>query len=114
MRNQLALFAVLLASASGCAAKPDAAPPAFVDQLVARLQAEPKKNPPGKVWQYRYRNQVVFYVPPSCCDIPGVLYASDGQVVFSPDGGMTGRGDGKCPDFFDARTEERLVWSDPR
>ena len=88
--------------------------PAVVDQLIARQQAEPKKNPPGKLWQYTYRGQVVYYVPPSCCDVPGELYASDGATLCEPDGGITGRGDGKCADFFEARTDEKLLWADTR
>ena len=90
------------------------AQPAIVKQLIARQKAEPKKNPPGKVWQYTYRGQTVYYVPPSCCDIPGELFASDGASMCEPDGGITGRGDGKCADFFDVRTDEKLLWADTR
>jgi hypothetical protein len=88
--------------------------PPFVDGLIAQQQAGPKKNPPGRIWHYRYQGQAVFYVPPSCCDVPGELYSADGTRLCSPDGGMTGGGDGKCPDFFDARSDEVLVWADPR
>jgi hypothetical protein len=102
---------VLLA---GCAAAASRDWPPFVDGLVAQQRAAPKKNPPGKVWRYLYRGQEVFYVPPSCCDIPGELFAGDGTRICSPDGGITGRGDGRCTDFFDARTDEVLVWADPR
>ncbi|MFT5791167.1 MAG: hypothetical protein ACI9LI_000499, partial [Saprospiraceae bacterium] len=27
---------------------------------------------------------------------------------------FTGKGDGKCADFFDARTNEKLIWEDER
>jgi hypothetical protein len=105
---------VLLLVAAGCTAAASRDWPPFVDGLVAQQQAAPKKNPPGKVWRYLYRGQEVFYVPPSCCDIPGELFAGDGTRICSPDGGITGRGDGRCTDFFDARTDEVLVWADPR
>ena len=110
-RLRLAVGLLVVAS---CAAAAGADWPPFVDNLIAQQQAEPKKNPPGKIWRYRYRGQDVFYVPPSCCDVPSDLYAADGTRLCSPDGGMTGRGDGKCADFFDARTDEVLVWADPR
>lgn len=107
------LFVALLAAcASAATAGEDW--PTFVDRLIAHQESEPVKNPPGKIWRYRYQGRVVFYVPPSCCDVPSTLYASDGTVVCSPDGGMTGHGDGKCNDFFDARTDEVLVWADKR
>jgi hypothetical protein len=32
----------------------------------------------------------------------------------APDGGFTGKGDGKCTYFFDARTNEKLIWEDER
>jgi hypothetical protein len=88
--------------------------PPFVRQLIAREEGAPKKNPPGSIWRYEYRGRVVFYVPPSCCDVPSELYDGEGELLCSPDGGMAGDGDGKCPDFFDARTNGRRVWSDPR
>jgi len=88
--------------------------PPFVDQLIAELEAGPKKNPPGSIWKYNYNGLVVFYIPPSCCDVPGELYTSDGEPVCAPDGGITGAGDGRCPDFFGARTGELLVWADSR
>jgi hypothetical protein len=110
----LARIAVLMLVVAGCAAAPRGDWPRFVDQLIAQQQAGPKKNPPGKIWRYRYKGQDVFYVPPSCCDVTSELYGADGTRLCSPDGGKTGRGDGKCPDFFDARTDERLVWADPR
>jgi hypothetical protein len=56
----------------------------------------------------------VYYVPSKCCDVPSVLYDSAGAVVCSPDGGITGKGDGRCTDFFDARRDEVVVWRDPR
>jgi hypothetical protein len=105
--------AALAAGSSADRPAPGALPP-FVRQLIAQQESAPKKNPPGSILEYRYRGQVVYYVPPSCCDVPGELYAVDGHVICEPDGGMTGGGDGKCPDFFATRTQERLVWADKR
>jgi hypothetical protein len=100
--------------ASGCGPTAGEERPPFVEQLVVRLQAEPKANPPASIWRYRYEGRVVFYVPPSCCDVPSALYDGDGNLVCSPDGGITGGGDGRCSDFFSARTDEQLVWADTR
>lgn len=107
--------AALLAAVGGCAARP-ATPewPPFVTQLIARLEAEPTSNPPGSIWRYNYKGRVVFYVPPSCCDVASELYDGDGSLICGPDGGLSGDGDGKCPDFFELRTDELRVWSDSR
>jgi hypothetical protein len=37
-----------------------------------------------------------------------------GRLICQPDGGITGKGDGKCPDFDKNKTNEKLVWQDPR
>ncbi len=42
------------------------------------------------------------------------LYNENCNVICSPDGGLTGSGDGQCSDFFDTRTDEKLIWEDVR
>jgi hypothetical protein len=71
-------------------------------------------NPPLSIWRYEYNRQSVYFVPAHCCDIASVVYDSTGTVFCSPDGGITGKGDGKCPDFFEQRTGEQLIWQDAR
>ncbi|QJX49191.1 hypothetical protein HMJ29_07090 [Hymenobacter taeanensis] len=63
---------------------------------------------------YQYNGGLVYYETVGCCDQYTTLYSSAGKVLCHPDGGLTGRGDGQCPDFAKTRTEERLVWQDPR
>ena len=105
--------ALLLVATGGVVAAAEDWPP-FVDRLIAEHEAAPVKNPPGRIWRYRYQGRVVFYVPPSCCDMPSELFDAEGARICSPDGGITGQGDGKCTDFFDQRTDEVLVWADTR
>jgi hypothetical protein len=88
--------------------------PAWVRQLIAKFQSEPVSNPPHQIVQFRYRSQRVYYVPPECCDQMSTLYDSTGAKICSPDGGMTGKGDGRCIDFFTAREEQKLIWKDSR
>lgn len=114
VRHRPIPFAVLLAAVAACGTTVDEDLPPFVAQLIEQYEAGPKSNPPGSIWRYHYKGLVVFYVPPSCCDVPSELYGSDGHVICSPDGGITGAGDGKCPDFFEQRTDGLRVWSDAR
>ena len=90
------------------------ATPAAILAVIEQLKSAPVENPPARVVSYSYRGGVVFYVPPHCCDVPSTLLDGAGQKLCSPDGGMTGRGDGKCSDFFETRTNERVLWSDTR
>jgi hypothetical protein len=114
MRTRRTRLALSLVGLIGCSSGSVEDWPPFVDQLIAEFEREPKTNPPASIWKYEYKGLVVFYVPPSCCDIPSVLYDSDGNVMCSPDGGLRGDGDGRCPDFLAERTGERLVWADKR
>jgi Domain of unknown function (DUF6970) len=103
----------VLAHAVGCARTAEDPPP-FVDRLVARLRTDVKRNPPASIWRYTYKGVEVLYVPPYCCDVPGELYDRAGNVICSPDGGISGEGDGACRDFFSERSDEQIVWADTR
>ena len=113
MKQTLAI-AALLAVSAGCTSTATEEQPAFVKQLIADIEATPAANSPGGIWKYRYDGRAVFYVPPSCCDVPSALYDADGKLLCGPDGGFTGKGDGRCPDFFDRRSDGQQVWGDPR
>ena len=89
------------------------APDCILDQI-RKMQADPVANPPASVWRYDYLGQVVYYIPPECCDEPSTLSDENCNYICSPDGGLTGKGDGKCSEFFDKRTNEQLVWKDER
>lgn len=88
--------------------------PTAIDKKIETLKKEPKWNPPAKVYSYTYNGQTVYYFPAHCCDIPGEVLDEKGNHICSPDGGITGNGDGKCTDFFTARTNEKLIWEDKR
>ena len=88
--------------------------PAAITRLIHELEAQPPANPPAFVASYDYGGQVVYYVPPRCCDIYSDLYNAAGQIICHPDGGLIGKGDGRCPDFESQRTNERIIWRDLR
>ena len=90
------------------------ATPACIKELIATFEKEPKQNPPRKVFRYRYKENVVYYVPPICCDMYSDLYSSDCTLLGHPDGGITGKGDGTLPDFYAEKKDEYLVWQDKR
>jgi hypothetical protein len=102
---------ILLAA---CSQATQSTEPAWLDQLIKQFENNPVANPPLSVWKYAYNGQVVYFVPAHCCDIASTLYGAQGSILCAPDGGFTGRGDGKCSDFFDKRTDEQLVWQDSR
>jgi hypothetical protein len=88
--------------------------PAWLQALTYELERQPVADPPAFIARYHYRGQLVFYLPARCCDIPSNLYDAAGAIICHPDGGFSGSGDGRCSDFFAQRTNEEIVWRDPR
>jgi uncharacterized protein DUF6970 len=91
-----------------------AAVPSWLQALIDQIQREPVTSPPTAIYSYRYRAEMVYFRPSRCCDIRSVLYDANGLVLCEPDGGIAGGGDGRCPDFLAARSDERLIWRDTR
>ena len=88
--------------------------PQWLVTLINELSTTPVANPPAQIIQYQYNNATVYYLPPRCCDIMGILYDVEGHILCYPDGGITGRGDGKCSDFHNTKIQEQVVWRDER
>ena len=86
----------------------------WLSQLIQQLQEDAPANPPAKIYRCTYHDQEVYYLTSRCCDVPGKVYDMYGNVLCEPDGGITGKGDGRCPDFFEQRKNETLIWEDKR
>ncbi|MCX7048319.1 MAG: hypothetical protein NTX50_22895 [Candidatus Sumerlaeota bacterium] len=94
--------------------KAGAGNPEWLGALIAKFESAPAGNPQRRIYRYEYKGQTVYYVPPQSADRFSVLYDAQGKVIGAPDGGFTGRGDGRCPDFFKERKNEQLIWQDKR
>jgi len=97
---------------AGCAAP--MGQPEWLAALIEDTQNQPVTNPPGLIVRGDYGGQRVYYRAPYCCDIPGTVYTSEGAVLCTADGGFTGHGDGRCPDFWATLASCAVVWTDPR
>ena len=88
--------------------------PECIKTLIVTYKKEQKQNPPRSIYSYTYNGKTVYYVPAICCDQYSNLLDGDCNIMSHPDGGITGKGDGKLPDFKTARTNEKLIWTDDR
>ena len=88
--------------------------PDFIKQKIELFQQSPVTDPPRSIYSYSYNGKTVYFLIAPCCDIPSQLFDEAGNIICHPDGGITGKGDGKCNDFFQVRTDEKLVWKDSR
>ena len=93
---------------------PDANLPACILQLIMKFKEEEKQNPPRSIYRYTYYGKTVYFVPAVCCDFFSDLYDDHCTLLGHPDGGFTGQGDRKLPDFLQTRTNEKLIWKDDR
>jgi len=85
-----------------------------IQEKIRELQRNPKQNPAATVWAYTYQGRKVYRISSDCCDQFNYVYDECLNVICAPDGGITGKGDGRCPDFAANATNEQLVWRDPR
>jgi hypothetical protein len=110
------LIAALSAACGGSPTGPGSAnaSPAWLMSVIRELETQPVASPPAYVARYDYKGETVYFVPQRCCDVTSVVYRSSGAVMCQPDGGFAGTGDGRCPDFFAERRNERIIWRDPR
>lgn len=112
------LLVVLSVTAAGCNVANDDldqnCPSDFSATLIEQLKQQPKQNPPAEVVQYTYQGRTVYLVKGGCCDNYNYLFDACGNVLCAASGGITGNGDGRCPDFQTAATNPVLLWRDPR
>jgi hypothetical protein len=82
--------------------------------MIQTFKMLPKGNPPRSITQYLYKGETVYYVPAQCCDKYSNLYDEKCNLMGHPDGGFSGSGDGKFPNFFTEAKNPKLIWKDDR
>ena len=65
---------------------------------------------PQQIWALNYEGKPAFYVVEACCDRMNTLHDGAGYARCAPTGGVTGKGDRRCPAPLPPREEMRLVW----
>jgi hypothetical protein len=107
----------------GCSAPNQSAPPPkvqvdpgtlpeWVQAKIEELSSQPVTYPPASIARYWYRNQTVYFMPPGYHALSGTLFDAEGVLMCHP--GVGRNDDGRCPDFFETRSEEEIVWRDSR
>ncbi len=114
MKNLFILLSLFILNSSKCDSKNNSKTSKCIAQKIEEFKTQKVTNPPTAIYQYTYNNQKVYFITSPCCDIPSALYDENCTKICAPDGGFTGKGDGKCTDFFKTRTDEKLVWKDSR
>jgi hypothetical protein len=114
MKSILSVLYALCFLILGCSQSTSSDNPDWVEIKIEEFKSQPVGNPPQSIWQYDYKGQPVYYIPPQCCDQFSALYDAKGNIIGAPDGGISGRGDGRITDFFTERNNGKLIWKDSR
>jgi hypothetical protein len=99
--------------ASNFAASSEAVP-ACIQKKIDSIKAQPVWNPPAEIDEYEYDGRKVYLVSAPCCDFFNTVVDVNCNQLCAPSGGFTGKGDGKCRDFFQQAKHIRQVWKDER
>ena len=87
--------------------------PTCIQAKIETLKTAPIQNPPAEVWKWEVDGATYYYITSDCCDQYNYLYNENCVIVCAPDGGITGNGDGNCPNFTN-EIIKTLVWEDNR
>lgn len=88
--------------------------PTCIKNKIDSFKLKEAHEKPQRVLEYVYKGKKVYYVVMPCCDFFNEVYDDKCNFVGAPDGGFTGKGDGKIPDFFEETKSEKLVWGTPK
>jgi hypothetical protein len=102
------LFLFSCASNKKASSKKDL--PSCLETKIKSMTENPSEGAPQAVTRYHYNGKTVYYMKAPCCDKFNIVFDSACNILGYPDGGYTGRGDGKMTDFFKGATDEKVVW----
>jgi hypothetical protein len=88
--------------------------PSCIKNKIDSFKVKEAHEKPQRVLEYTYKGKKVYYVVMPCCDFYNEVYDDKCNFLGAPDGGFTGKGDGKIPDFFEEAKSEKLVWGTPK
>jgi hypothetical protein len=108
------ILIVLILAGTQCARKMYGDAPSCLIEKLNEIRSEPVGNPPAKLSEYEYNGKRVYLLIKPCCDQYNELYDSNCNYLCAPSGGLTGKGDGKCPDFEANAKFIKVVWEDKR
>ena len=84
--------------------------PPCLKVTIDKMAADLSEGSPVSITRFLYRGKKVYYMVASCCDKYNIVYDSTCAVLGYPDGGFTGRGDGKMPGFAKEAIEPKVIW----
>ena len=88
--------------------------PACIQSKIDEFKAQPPQNPPVEIWKWTKKDGTdYYYITSPCCDQYNYIHNENCEEVCAPDGGISGEGDGECPDLKE-NVVQTFIWKDDR
>ncbi len=84
--------------------------PSCLEAKIEMMKSDPAEGEPLSISKYNYKAQAVYYMVSPCCDKYNIVYDSVCNILGYPDGGYTGKGDGKMSGFLKEATNKKIIW----
>lgn len=84
--------------------------PGCLQEIIKTMSEDQYEGMPLSITQFNYQGQKVYYMVAPCCDKFNIVYDSACTILGYPDGGLTGRGDGKMLNFEKEATGAKVIW----
>lgn len=84
--------------------------PDCLQGIIKQMSNDLSEGMPLSITRFDYHGQKVYYMVAPCCDKYNIVYDSACAVLGYPDGGFTGRGDGKMQDFEKEAIRPKIIW----
>ncbi len=85
-----------------------------INNKIENFKSDSVQNPPRTITEYNYKGSKVYYIPGPCCDQYSDVFDTKCNLLGHPDGGLTGKGDGSLPEFFNEAKNAKVVWKEDR
>ncbi len=109
MKNRIfinLIVILVLVGATACERFPKGTPSCIKKEI------RKNKDCVKKVVEYEYQGKTVYlfepFATPACSYI---VYDENCNYLCSPSGGISGKGDGKCPDFNETAIKKETIWT---
>ncbi len=112
--KSLAIYGLFITMVALCNKENKNQVPSCIQNRIDAIKREAKWNPPAEVNEYLFNGKKVYLFTADCCDQFITLVDASCNTICAPSGGITGKGDGKCTDFYETAKHLRLVWKDQR
>lgn len=80
----------------------------WVRQQIRAFEMPTREAPSRVTGKVVYGDEPFYSIPSPCCDKYDYLYDSRGGILCAPSGGLTGRGDGRCPEVIGGTRVRKL------